>query len=147
MVDLQGNLTPASFGIICIAISLGSFGQIFLKLGLGAKKLAAGSVMQTFVNILHAMAAPYVLLGLGLYVVSTLFWIVVLSKVRLSVAYPLISMSYILVVILSGCMLHEQVNWIYGGIGLALISIGVSFIGVGLGQSKEKACKEDSGAG
>lgn len=141
---MQGNLTPASFGVICIAVSLGAFGQVFLKLGLGAKKLAASSIIQTFINILHAMVAPYVLLGLGLYVISTLFWIVVLSKVRLSVAYPLISMSYILVVVLSACMLHEQVNWIFAGAGLALISIGVSFIGVGLGQSKEKPCQGDN---
>lgn len=141
---MQGNLTSASFGVICIAITLGAFGQVCLKLGLGAKKLAAGSIIQTFINILHAMAAPYVLLGLGLYVVSTLFWIVVLSKVRLSVAYPLISMSYVLVVILSACMLHEHVNWIFAGTGLALISIGVSFIGVGLGQSKEKPYQEDN---
>ncbi|MCE5314597.1 MAG: hypothetical protein ABFD49_11645 [Armatimonadota bacterium] len=136
---MQGNLTPASFGIIWIAITLGSFGQVFLKLGLGAKKLAAGSMVQTFLNILHAMTAPYVILGLGLYVVSTFFWMLVLSKVRLSVAYPLISMSYIIVVALSAWMLHEQVSWILAGTGLVLISIGVSFIGVGLGQSKEKA--------
>ncbi|MHB9037274.1 MAG: DMT family transporter [Armatimonadota bacterium] len=135
---MQGNLTPASFGIIWIAITLGSFGQVFLKQGLSGKTLAAGSMMQTFINILHAMAAPYVLLGLGLYVVSTFFWMFVLSKVRLSVAYPLISMSYLLVVILSAWCLHEHVNWILAGVGLVLISIGVSFIGVGLGQSKDR---------
>jgi drug/metabolite transporter (DMT)-like permease len=136
--SLQGNLTPASFGIIWIAITLGSFGQVFLKLGLSGKTLAAGSMAQTFINILHAMAAPYVLLGLGLYVVSTFFWMFVLSKVRLSVAYPMISMSYILVVALSAWLLHEQVKWLLAGVGLVLISVGVSFIGVGLGQSKER---------
>ncbi|MCE5200641.1 hypothetical protein LLG39_16875, partial [bacterium] len=120
-----------------IAITLGSIGQIFLKLGLGTKKLADPSVLQTFLNILRAMEAPYVLIGLALYIVSTFFWMFVLSKVRLSVAYPLISMSYFLVVILSGTLLHEQVNWMLAGVGLALISIGVSFIGVGLGQDKE----------
>ncbi|MEN6581541.1 MAG: hypothetical protein ABFD54_03760 [Armatimonadota bacterium] len=134
---MQGNLTLASFGLIWIAITLGSIGQIFLKLGLGTKKLADPSVLQTFLNILRAMEAPYVLIGLALYIVSTFFWMFVLSKVRLSVAYPLISMSYFLVVILSGTLLHEQVNWMLAGVGLALISIGVSFIGVGLGQDKE----------
>lgn len=136
---MQGNLTPASFGVICVAVTLGSFGQVFLKLGLCGKTIAANSVIQTSANVLQAMAAPYVILGLGLYVVSTFFWMFVLSRVRLSVAYPLISMSYILVVMLSALVLQEEVNWVLAGIGLALISIGVSFIGIGLGQAKEKA--------
>ncbi len=58
-----------------------------------------------------------------------------ISRVRLSVAYPLISMSYFLVVILSAVILHEKVNWKMAITGLAFISAGVSFIGLGLGRS------------
>ncbi len=131
---MQGNLTLGSFGLICIAITLGGFGQIFLKLGLGHKDLMGSSVGQTIVRILSAMAVPTVLLGLACYVVSTFFWLLVLSKVRLSVAYPLISMSYILVVVLSSTVLKEHIDWRYAAAGLLLISAGVTFIGLGMGQ-------------
>lgn len=131
---MQGNLTITSFGLICVAIALGSTGQICLKLGLGTKSLAAPNALATLLKILHAMANPYVIAGLGCYVVSTLFWMLVLSKVRLSVAYPMLSMGYILVVFLSALVLREHVDWRYAGIGLFCISVGVSFIGLGLGQ-------------
>lgn len=135
--SLQGNLTPSSFGLIWIAISLGSAGQILLKLGLGHNDLGGGGLAGTLLKILGAMANPYVFCGLALYVISTFFWILVLSRVRLSVAYPLISMSYFVVVILSALVLHENVNWGYAIAGLMFISAGVSFIGLGLGRAKD----------
>jgi drug/metabolite transporter (DMT)-like permease len=59
------------------------------------------------------------------------------------VAYPLISMSYPLVVVLSATILHEQVKWVLVIAGLAFISAGVSFIGLGLGRGGEEgvSCK------
>ena len=69
---------------------------------------------------------------------STLFtWLLLLSKVRLSVAYPMISISYVFVVILSSLVLHESVAWSWAIPGLLLISGGVSFIGLGLGRMTE----------
>ncbi|MCL5105232.1 MAG: multidrug resistance protein [Armatimonadetes bacterium] len=135
---MQGNLTPGSFGLIWIAITLGSFGQILLKLGLGHKDLGGGSIVATLFKIVLAMTNPYLLGGLALYIISTFFWILVLSRVRLSVAYPLISMSYFMVVILSALVLHERVNWAYAVAGLAFISAGVSCIGLGLGRARER---------
>lgn len=135
----MGNLTASSFGLLCVAITLGSFGQILLKLGLGKHGIATGATpVQTIFNIVLAMITPKVLCGLMLYVVSTFFWLLVLSRVRLSVAYPMISMSYILVVILSSLILHEHVKWNVAGAGLFFIALGVSFIGIGLGQGGGK---------
>jgi drug/metabolite transporter (DMT)-like permease len=133
-----GNLTLSSFGLICIAISLGAFGQVFIKRGLGAHGIAPGhGLLQTIMHIATAMLTPYVFGGLALYVFSTFFWLTAISRVRLSVAYPLISLSYPLVVVLSATMLGEQVQWLYAIAGLAFISAGVSFIGLGLGRGTE----------
>ncbi len=135
--DLHGNLTVKSFLLILIAISLGSAGQICLKLGLGPNKIPVdrSSLINTLANFMRAVWDPYVISGLLFYVVSTFFYLMALSRVRLSVAYPLISMSYILVVILSAVLLKEHVTWKYASIGLLLISAGVTFIGLGLGQT------------
>ena len=68
--------------------------------------------------------------GFSLYVIGTLIWLNVLSKVSLSIAFPLFSMSYFLVVILSATVLKERVVWSYAIVGLLLISIGVGCIGL-----------------
>lgn len=133
----MGNLTPKSFALIWIAISLGSFGQVFLKKGLAHKTLSGTSIFDTFAHVLQAMLQPWVLGGLALYVISTFFWMMIISRVRLSVAYPLISMSYPLVVVLSAVILHERVYWQFAAAGLFFISLGVSFIGLGLGRARE----------
>jgi undecaprenyl phosphate-alpha-L-ara4N flippase subunit ArnE len=57
------------------------------------------------------------------------FWLVVLSRVRLSVAYPLVGISYIIIVALARFMLHEHVpglRWI----GVSIIAIGIVVIGL-----------------
>lgn len=140
----MGNLTLRSFCLLCVAISLGAFGQLFLKMGMPQGAIGGGhGLIDTVLSILKAMLAPKVLTGLGLYSISTMFWLMAVSRVRLSVAYPLISMSYPLVVVLSATVLHEQVKWVTAIAGLAFISAGVSFIGLGLGQSgkEDTACK------
>lgn len=131
---MAGNLTPSSFGLIAFSVTLGSIGQICIKKGIGAAKIViSSSPIETLLNILSSMMRPYSLLGLALYVISTFSWFLVLSRVKLSVAYPMISMSYILVVILSVFLLHEKVDWRFAAGGLMCISIGVTLIGLGLG--------------
>lgn len=84
------------------------------------------------------MLHPFVALGLALYVISTFTWLLLISRVRLSVAYPMISISYAMVMVLSVLILHETVHWPYAIIALACIGMGVSFIGLGLGRAQEK---------
>lgn len=103
-----------------------------------------GSLVTTLGFLLISMLQPYVLLGLMLYVLSTFTWLVLLSKVRLSVAYPMISISYIFVVVLSAVLLKENVAWSNAIPGLLLISGGVTFIGLGLGRMAEKRTMEDN---
>jgi len=53
--------------------------------------------------------------------------------VPLSTAYPMISMGYVVVVVLSALILREPVRWVSAVPGLVLIVAGVSLIGMGLG--------------
>lgn len=133
----MGNLTLARFGLLMISITLGSFGQICLKNGLSQRPI---QVVPGFVNTLSSIASsvmnPWVLAGLGLYVISVFTWIMLISRVRLSVVYPMISISYIMVMLLSVWLLHEVVVWKYAVWGLAFIGVGVTFIGFGMGQDK-----------
>ncbi len=127
---MQG-LTPSTFGLIWVTLILLSFGQVMIKLGLGDKGIPTGSnPVRTVLNILAAIFRPKTLVGFSFYVVGTLVWLFVLSRVSLSIAFPLFSMSYLLVVILSATILKERVAWRYAIVGLLLICVGVSFIGL-----------------
>ena len=127
---MQG-LTPTTFGLIWVTLVLLSCGQVLIKLGLGKEAIAVGSnPARTILNIMSAVLRPKVLAGFSLYVVGTMVWLFVLSQVSLSVAFPLFSMSYFLVVILAATVLKERVVWKYAIVGLVLICIGVSCIGL-----------------
>lgn len=136
---MQG-LTASSFGLIWVTLILLSFGQIFIKLGLGKDGVGGGDgVSGKIVGILKVFARPKVAVGFGLYVIGTFFWLLVLSKVPLSIAFPMFSMSYFLVVILSATILKERIAWLYAIVGLLLISVGVTCIGFSCPQKKHVA--------
>ena len=128
----MGNLTISSFCLLLFFITLASFGQICMKIGLRGDVIPKGATpAHTLLNILKFMARPWVLAGLLLYVISAFTWLLLISRVRLSVAYPMMSMSYVLVTLLSVLILREKVKWKFAIAGLVFIAAGVSFIGMG----------------
>lgn len=113
----------ASLSLIAVSVALGSAGQILLKAG--ASHWEGRSVVGTLVP---ALTDPLVLGGLAAYAVSSLLWLLVLSRVNLSVAYPLAATSYV-VVVAAGMVAGERVpplRWL----GVMLIVLGVSAIGL-----------------
>ncbi len=123
--------------LLMINIVLGSAGQIALKHGVTSiGGLSAGpGMLGLFTGALRAIATPYVFLGFALYAVSSLLWLNIISQVKLSIAYPMISLSYVVVVILSSVLLKERVNLVTIA-GLLLICVGVSLMGVGFSSSR-----------
>ena len=137
------GLTLSSFGMIWMTLIVLSFGQVLIKMGLGSEKIPVSkNPIRMVGNILKPVFRAKTLAGFSLYVIGTFIWLMVLSRVSLSIAFPLFSMSYFLVVILSATILHEHVEWRFAITGLALISIGVTFIGM---SSPAKERKAESG--
>jgi len=81
-----------------------------------------------FASLSAVLLNPYVLLGFVMYGLSTIFWLIALSKKDLSFVYPFISLTYIFVLMLSNLVLKESIglNKIAGTlaiiIGLIIIS-------------------------
>jgi len=78
-------------------------------------------------NLVRILTEPFVLLGLFLYAVSTIFWLIVLSRVDLSYAYPMISIGYVLILVLSWVFLSEHISLVRV-LGVLLICGGVFLI-------------------
>jgi uncharacterized membrane protein len=99
---------------------LGSFGPIFLKKG----SANVHRDIKTFIFNKH------IFIGLCFYAFGTIIFIPALKGGDLSVIYPLVSVAYIWVAIYSMWLLKEKMNK-FKWIGIALIILGVSLIGLG----------------
>ncbi len=79
---------------------IGAFGSFFLKLGSSNLK---NTVVSFILN-------RNLIIGIGLYTISTGLYIVLLKKADLSLLYPLTSLSYVWVIILSKILLKEHIG-------------------------------------
>ncbi len=117
--------------LILISISIAVGGQVLLKLGMdkiGPVSInSISSVGSLFVNIFKS---PMVLIGLFCYAISAVLWLIVISAVDLSFAYPFIGLTYVLILIVSKFVLKEDVNPIRWA-GAVIITIGVIVISRG----------------
>lgn len=104
-----------------ISIFLGAVGQIFFKKGSGT--LANINIQSIFAILTN----KFLMSGILCYGVSTILWINVLSKMKLSVAYPLISFGYIITFVFAVVFLKEEVH-LPQVLGLGLIMSGIILI-------------------
>lgn len=123
-----GTSRIVSLGLLLVSVFFAIAGQLTLKtamdsIGRIGKNTALGDVL------VRAAKEPLLWLGLFLFGISALFWLVVLSRVRLSVAYPVVGISYIVIVLLAKFRLHEHVpplRWV----GVTVIAFGIAIIGL-----------------
>jgi small multidrug resistance pump len=106
--------------MLITAILIGVVGQIFLKIGSLAMANLKPDSLSYFLN-------GNLWFGLFLYGISTVFYIITLQKIPLSIAYPTISVSYIFVVILSSFIFKEKIA-VPQILGILLIMSGVLLI-------------------
>ena len=111
-----------------VSVAIGAIGQFLLKLA--ARSLGSVSLFgPSFVASIARLAVnPYLLVGLVCFVSSMLLWVKVLTSAQLNTAYPLVSLGYVLVAILSWVALGETLS-VRQIIALALIIIGVTVLG------------------
>ena len=122
-----GTSRVISLTLLLVSITFAVVGQLTLKaamdrVGRIGRESALGD------TLVRAAKEPLLWGGLALFGISAMFWLVVLSRVRLSVAYPLVGISYILIVLLARYRLHEHVpplRWV----GVFVIALGIAIIG------------------
>ena len=106
-------MTLASFAFILTGVLLNAGAQLLLKAGTNAEPLG-----------LRLAIEPHILAGLACYVVSVVVWVVALSKVPVSMAYPMLSIGYVVNAIAAYYWLGEAVT------PMRLAGIGVIIVGV-----------------
>ena len=99
-------MSITNFTIIFIAVFLSAVGQISLKIA--ANTIGPISLKSNVLELLSLSMNIYLLLGLMSYFISTVIWIVALSRVSVSIAYPMISLGYVFVALANGFYLTSH---------------------------------------
>ncbi|MBN9370217.1 EamA family transporter [Hydrogenophaga sp. YM1] len=105
--------------LLCVLLS--SAAQLAMKRGLGP---GGADVAGTYVQ---AFTSPMVWLGLLLYGASAVLWLWVLSRLDVSLAYPLVSLGFVVTMLLGVLWLGEPFSWLRVA-GCTLIVVGVSLL-------------------
>ena len=119
-----------NFLLIFCNVLLSVTGQILLKQGMNQVGQIEGAFSQIVSKIFQALSNPFVIGGIGVYGSTTLIWLVILSRIKLSVAYPMISLGYVITIMFSWLLFKEDVPKlrVLGGL---VICIGVYLVSKG----------------
>jgi len=121
-----------SWGMVAAYVVLNSFGALAIKHTVHRIGMADATSMKAMVSFLTAtFLSPLVLLGLFAIGLSACAWIVALSRMELSVAYPVAVALNCLIVVSTGFGVYgELLNWSkLTGIGLLFCSLVLLFRG------------------
>jgi len=117
-------MNALSFSLVMAGVLLNAAAQLLLKAGTNA----IGSFEFTAANVLPVGAKiatqPWILGGVGCYVVSVVIWILALSRTQVSIAYPMLSIGYVVNAIAAWYLFGESVTGArLGGIGLIVLGV------------------------
>ena len=119
-------MTLFNFLLIFINTLILVTGQFLWKFGMESKAHAFDSITA----IIKMFLSPFILSGLAMYGVATVLWLFILTRVSLSIAYPIQSIAYVLAVFGAYFIFNEPLT-ISKVMGCVLIMGGVSLIGFG----------------
>jgi multidrug transporter EmrE-like cation transporter len=117
-------VNATSFGLILTGVLLNAAAQLLLKAGtnaVGHFDFTAANVVPVGVKL---ALEPHILGGLACYVVSVVVWILGLSRVEVSVAYPMLSIGYIVNALAAWYLFGESLT--------AQKLVGIGFIVAGV---------------
>ncbi len=117
-------MSPLTFSLLVTGVLLNAGAQLLLKAGTNRIGEFAFSLDNVVPIGSRIATSPPILAGLACYVVSVVIWILALSRVPVSVAYPLLSIGYVVNALAAW--------WLFGESLGAQKLVGIGFIVVGV---------------
>lgn len=115
------------FALILCGVLLNAAAQLLLKAGMSQIGHFDFTLANTLPIGLKVMVNPPIIGGLFLYVISVLIWLPVLSRVQVSLAYPMVSLGYIVNALAAYYLFGEPLTSIRV-LGIFVIIAGVYLI-------------------
>ena len=117
-------MNAISFALVLTGVMLNAGAQLLLKAGVNA----VGRFDYSLANLVPVglkIASQWpILAGLSCYVVSVAVWIAALSRVDVSLAYPMLSLGYVVNALLAAWLFGEPLTL------PRLLGIGIILVGV-----------------
>lgn len=105
--------------LLLTSMTLAIIGQLSFKKGLNGVELHLDPM-----TIIKTIFTPDVFIGFMMYGISSIIWLFVLERFPLSIAYPSLALSYVLIVFASAVFLQEPLTT-QKIAGSAIIVLGV----------------------
>lgn len=118
-------MSLTSLAVLLVAVGLATVAQLVLKHGM---TIAQHRVEDSGGSLAVAAATtPWVIGGLAIFGVSALAWMLTLSRVPLSLAYPFNALGYVGILTASVVFLHERTN-VWTWVGTFLVAGGLVLV-------------------
>lgn len=115
------------FLLIFLGVFLNAAAQLLLKAGMGQ----IGHFEFSMANIvpigLQVAVCPPIIIGIAFYVLSVVVWLLVLSRVQVSYAYPMLSVGYVVNAIAAFLLFGEDLS-LLRMTGIFIIMTGVYLV-------------------
>ena len=117
-------MTWAAFGLVLTGVLLNAVAQLALKASVNDTGII-NLDMQSLLSSAGSLATNlWLWLGLICYAISVVVWILALSRVDVSIAYPMLSIGYIVNAIAAWHLFDEPMN-LGKIVGIGIIIVGV----------------------
>jgi drug/metabolite transporter (DMT)-like permease len=120
-------MTASALVFLLTGVLLNAGAQLLLKAGtnrLGVLSLTADDWMATLTRI---ASEGHFVAGIACYVISVFVWILGLSRVPVSIAYPMLSLGYVVNAIAAHYLFGEAVS-VQRWLGIGFIIVGVYIV-------------------
>jgi multidrug transporter EmrE-like cation transporter len=117
-------MNAVSFALVLFGVLLNAAAQLLLKAGTNAIGHFEFSTANLAFVGWKVATQPHIIAGLSCYVVSVAVWIMALSRVEVSIAYPMLSIGYVVNAVAAYFLFGEAVG------AQRLIGIGIIILGV-----------------
>lgn len=117
-------MSALSFSLVMCGVLLNAIAQLLLKAGTNTVGHFEFSMANALPVGWKLATEPHIVGGLACYVISVVVWIMALSRVEVSIAYPMLSVGYVVNAIAAWYLFGESVT------PMRLVGIGVIILGV-----------------
>ena len=111
--------------ILTVSVLLAVAGQVLMKKGMMV--FGTFPVSQLLLKLIPMFLNPWVFIGFVCFGLSSIFWLVVLSRMELSLVYPMVSVAYVIIALASLLLFKEGIS-LLRWVSIAVICFGVILI-------------------
>ena len=117
-------MTPLTFSLVMLGVLLNAGAQLLLKAGTNVLGVITLTRENWWDTLWRMGTQGYFVVGIAFYMVSLVVWIMGLSRVPVSIAYPMLSLGYVINAVAAHYLFGEAVS-VSRWLGIGFIVLGV----------------------